>query len=654
MEPICFKILEAWAEYIGYNKDQTQFNMSTWDLTYHRSTENLSHIINDYDESGLIAVSTVKQLFYQTAKQSTVKIYDLLTIPEGMNKHIAMHNTFQSKELIEAEDRYINTLEKLIQQIIKKKLIGENNKETFKEKVFGYTEAVINALDKCHTEFYKKSDKNIGEITHFTTQICVFPSLAECLLTLDHAPEGMYLCYIDANGSADGYFGFFINSNGNLFSFNERIGEKFRGQHANGRNARWTEGKADGLFPYDFIFKFDKFDYLGYSTEYEIQDDKLSFFELEEDAYLPLLIGMIFIAKKFAGKPTTEFPTFYTDSLLEVNIPRLTSNKNELMVLSQNAIVASTNKLDLNIDYNRLMNGEIFDDFPNREIISNNNGQLFVDLYGKGFQMHAPMDNQYYLAKTQSNSIIEFVATEQKLKAAAVYDVRDQLSTYIKDQMLEEYNNFGGIKAVDKWYEEALRSKLDKIKKLAVQSYVEIKTGKRRGDCKSNVVLNRGTYGVNFMEKPRISCYASDYSVHYIMNRRDSEYSEIMYDLDTNAVCSMLFTFFFADYIAMEEFLETEVPKIMKGWQQHRHGYSCNPLLDMSDRVEGIGTPFEYYPSRNHRYDNYRESSYRTFAFAIGFSKRGFAALAKGLNIQINNLDTTDTAEKPPVEIEIQ
>lgn len=651
MEPICLNILEAWTKYVDYNKNQTKFNLSTWDLTYHRSTEKLQHIINDYDESGLIAVSTIKQVFYDTTKKSSVKMYDLFTNPEGMKKHIEMYNLFQSKELIEAEDRYIDALDNLVHQIIGKKLIGKSNKDEFKDKVFGYTESVLNALDKCHTEFYKKSGNDIGNITKFTTKICVFKTLAECLITLDKNDDGMYLCYIDVDHSADGYFGFFIKSNGNLFSLNERVPEAFRGQHKNSRNARWTEGKADEIFPYEFVFSFDKFDYLGYSTQYDLNEDKLSFFELEEDAYLPLLIGMIFTAKKFAGKSTSEYEIYYTDSLLNVNIPRITADKNELMVLSNNELVIATNLIDLSIDYNKLMNGKIFDEFSNREICSNNNGQIFVDLYGQGFTPTSPLSMETYLTKSDADFVPEIVATKSKLRAAVVYDLRDQLSTYIKDKMLEEFNSFGGIKAVDKWYEEALKAKLDKIKELAVNTYVEVKTGKRRGDCSKNRCLSSG-YDVNLVEKPRVSFYEGGCGyASVILNEHEG--NGLMYDLDNGSACSMLFVFYFATYKDIEDFLECEVPKIMKGWENHRHGYSCNPLLNMNDRVEGIGTPFEYHPSMNKRYGNVFNGPYRTFSFAIGFSKRGFTALAKKLKIQIKDLKREDNAGIQSVEIEV-
>lgn len=68
MEKICFDILEKWAKYIEYDENQTTFNLLNYSYEAYNRTKNLTHIIEDYDETGLLAVLTVKRLFEMMMK----------------------------------------------------------------------------------------------------------------------------------------------------------------------------------------------------------------------------------------------------------------------------------------------------------------------------------------------------------------------------------------------------------------------------------------------------------------------------------------------------------------------------------------------------------------------------------------------------------
>ena len=294
MESLCANILDKWAEYIDYDKNKKQFNLLSWDYSAHKKTDKIQSIIDNYDESGFIAVLTVKALFNAMLKDSRVKLYDVLTKESEFNKHKEMYQLFYSEEFIKAEKAYFNNIKKLALKLIGKEVIGDFDDDSFEEKIFELTDVVVSTLDKCRTEFYQKGGK-LKEVTNFSTSIHVFPTLAECLLSLQKGSDGIYLCYIDAGHTADGYFGYFVRNNGNIFSFNERIDEAFKGQHTNARNGRWAEGKNDDIFPYDFIFSYENYDYKGYSHTYNIDENKLNLINMEEDAYLPLLVAMIFL-----------------------------------------------------------------------------------------------------------------------------------------------------------------------------------------------------------------------------------------------------------------------------------------------------------------------------------------------------------------------
>lgn len=154
------------------------------------------------------------------------------------------------------------------------------------------------------------------------------------LISLESAADGIYLCYIAEHGSAAGYFGFYLKSNGNLLSVNERVNEAFAGEHKRSRNARWTDEKKYRLFPYSFIMQFSEHDYKGYATKHIIDEDKLSFMELGSDAYMPLILAMVMLNQKYVGRGLDDLPLIYVDSLMPVNLKHIESGSQALMIPS--------------------------------------------------------------------------------------------------------------------------------------------------------------------------------------------------------------------------------------------------------------------------------------------------------------------------------
>lgn len=645
MKKICFDILEKWAAYVNFDAEQKSFNLANFSFETHKTTKNLKHIIEDYDESGFLAVMTAKRLFDRMLKDSRITLFDAITDKDEMLKHKEMYDLFYSEEVNKAEEGYISNIKALIGKITGNLLEDKELTETFPDKVLGYTDAVIQSIDKCKLDVYQKSENAALEVTNFSTGIHVFPSLGECVLTLSDAPDGMYLCFIDIEKSADSYFGFFVKSNGNLFSINDRIDEAFKGQHGNARNGRWAENKADGIFPYDFIFEYGGHDYKGYASTYTIDENNLSVFKLQEDAYLPILVAMILIAKKYKDADFSEKEELYIDSLLKVNEGRLNKDANELMVLSKNEIVRHTNSINLDFDYNAIMDGSALDEFKytdrfgaeRNHISAGNYGQIFVDLYGDGFEIEPTLLSTQKLIGTGKDIVVpEFVGSAERFRAQAYMEIRKQLAEYIREKMHEEYQNFGGIEAVQEWFIGEIREHLPEIKKMCVERYVNIKTGKeknilghwRPSECDKQ-------YYISVLEDEKHMPSSLEYDKYSMVNRYDW-YEDKSYDMDTGAVCSMYFIFRPLSYIGLEN-LFGNVPKIVKGWTESSRRSSGNPILYMTDAVERINTPFDYYESQGSQYPEYR-CAYTKFAFAIGFSKRGFKALCKSGGVDMRKL----------------
>lgn len=262
----------------------------------------------------------------------------------------------------------------------------------------------------------------VWRVTNFSTHIHVFNWLADCLLALEQAEDGMYLCFIrnsDAapdpadnvpgegqqisvshkpglEATADGYFGFYIKSNGSLLSINERVNESFPGEHKGRRNARYSDAKKYNLFPYNFIFSFRDHDYKGIARTHVIDDDKLAFLKLEPQAYMPLVVAMVMLNHRYAGCSVADMSVKYVDSLLAVNVDTLTPGKQELMIPATSAIAAVNRGFHLDMTSEGVAEGAYAHELTHNEDTKGRHyteygtfpegENIFVKLYGEGFE----------------------------------------------------------------------------------------------------------------------------------------------------------------------------------------------------------------------------------------------------------------------------
>lgn len=622
------KVLEQWAKYSKYDRKQTSFNMNSYEYELNRVNKKIEMLLHQYDENGILSIMIAKNMFYTMISKLQIPFESYLQSSDNLFEELKedreMYATFNSKEVIDSENAYFFNISKLIQKVAGHKLIGDANDENLKNMIINSTETVINDLEKCRLDVYKKGGI-VENITNFSTQIYVFPSIAKCLLALEKVKDGMYLTYIDFNKSPDSFFGFFIKSNGNLFSISERIPEVYKDSHSNSRNGRWTDEKADKLFPYQYIFKYENYDYKGYSTVYELKEDNLEFLHLGEKIYIPLLLGMLFVSKKYSGK-ILDKDVVYLDTLMPQNITLLSSDKNELAVINNTALVESHKHINFDFDSKKILNREYDDEFLyGKGMSSNNTNQLFVDLYGDGFEIDMnkilTISPNTLIENSTKESLIEFLGTEHQHRLQAFYLIREQLAEYIRENMKKEYIQFGKIQAYKEWFYDAIKTNLNKIEDIIAKRYEEYLKGQNftmDGWSTTNQEIKTDIYYETNVNYPSTS-YG-----YYIVNQKNKR--EI-YDARTGAKCTIFFKLNPKDYTALED-LFGDIPKLIKGWSLNGHSRTGNWILDVTDAVEAIGTPFEYY-----EYSRYQEEglgySYFNFCFIIGYSKRGFNKMLK-------------------------
>lgn len=642
------EILNKWADYTKYDENQTSFNLLSMDYTLHQKNKNIQKLLNRYDHTGRLSLLYAKYIMEASMKVSKITVHDAVCNPDCIQETITMWNLFQKPEVIETESQYAKTLRSFSQRIAGHVLLGDMDDSALLHEFIDALDDVIEQLDGCKVDIFKKSGNNIGKIENFSTSIMVYETLAECLLNLDAASDGVYLCYIRHQNTAEGYFGFFIVSSGNILCISDRCDEAYMGQHQNSRNGRWAESKRDKIFPYDYIFSFSQHDYKGYASVYEIDEEKLRFFNLTPKVYMPILVAMLLIGQEYSGS-LPDLPETYVNSLFYSNIlPVIESGTLHLPVPvdEKNELIAFNSSYRPEFTKEDIVSGKPSDRFNyngsnNRKVSGyfGKAGDIFVELYGEGFNAYSSdsavetgLQWNYILPEHSGNSnngyIPEFVGSRDRMDMEVYRQARKKLAEYISDRMYEEYTDYGGGEAIFAWYRRTLENRKSQLIQLCIDKYIE-----RSGEIvhKSDSLYRHcGTHDDVLDCHILISdgCSRADFTLNQEINQWRDQY----FSITGEGKCTLWFSFYPDDWKSIARILGEDIPKIVKGWWNNRfcHGfgenshYNGNSLLDATDAVCDIVTPFNQH-NRDERYRN----PWTDFSFRIGFSKREFNKLVK-------------------------
>lgn len=625
-------ILEKWAIYSEYDRDQNSFNLLSNTYGFHKVGKLIEMLLSEYDDTGMLAVIYAKIQFENLLKATKITVWDVLSNPEVYKAEKNMYELFNTSIITDAENEFIGKLNDIYLKITKGKLIGEDNGQ--RKQLLDSIERVVESINKCNVDLFMKHGE-IEKIQNVSTKLHIFNTLAECLLNIEKAQDGIYFCFISAGNSADCFFAFFLKSNGTIISVNDRIDEAYIGQHGNSRNGRWTEGKIDGIFPYDYIFKYSQHDYKGYATQYEIDEDKLDLYNLGIEVFMPIVISMLLIALKYSNKDI-ELPLHYLDSFLPENQLKIESH--ELMVIGDSSLVCNHNNVDLNFDNNKILSGDYAEEFEYREDRSyketgtfTNYNQIMVDLWSEGFVFDTSSvfstNNVACLMDNESKSYVpEFIGTEKRMRLQVYKESRMQLANYINDKIYAAWIEFGKTDAMKEWYRTALLENKDFLHKFFYDYENTVISGEEkpthlgwvRTDAITVYIIQGDTYpsGVMLSSDCIINC------------KRKGEHEWKWLCSVNDCVCNTWFVVRPRTWKDIEYLIGKECPKILKGWLRDGHRTSGNPLLDSTDAVETVKTPFEY---RNQSYDDRYYQSYYDFEFAFGFSKSGWNKIRKEL-----------------------
>lgn len=613
------EILELWATFTNLDEEKNSWVINSWDYTFHRYNEKIIDLSKTYNIPDTILIIYLKNLFIWYLKQTKISLFDCFENNIDLSLVKKLYNCFYQDNIKQVEEDFYNNLNYISAKFMNKKLIGNID---FSKIVENSLDIIYDELTKCHLEIYQKGQK-LHPIESICTEIFIFNTLVDCLSVLQKRPDAIYICYISNHNTSDGYFGFFIKNNGNIFSMNERVEEAFIGQHAHGRNHRFVENKTNGLFPYQ-LFELSNYDYKGYAKTYTLKskDNKnISLTDLEDDSYITLLISIMLLKMKFENEDL-DGPIKYSNYYLENNLYFLKQRKDtDLIIINNNSIMQSNQQLfsDLinKLTSDNILKGEFNTDF-NKNIHSdlsyreygNFDNNIFIDLYGDGFELHPEslmIDSSLkYLSDDNysKDNIIsaEFIGTEKQLSLQLYYEARKQLANYINKKMEEEYQNFcKEFCSVQSWYDKKIADNIDRITKILVQGYV---TNKENNDLVS----------------PHWRRIDENLSFSYTEDKAYEKWYG--YDRYNGKPCNCKIQMQLTSWKDIEFILGEEVPKIIKGYEYNRNSglsnkYYGNPLLDVVDPIVCIQTPFESRGSFSFN------SNYYEFSISLYFSKSG-------------------------------
>lgn len=591
--------------------------------------ERMSKFANKYDKTGELELIYLSCLCRRQIAETIASVEKILQNPEKLKPYqecIALINSSEAKEV---RASLIQRLSLIAAAVSRKPLLGDGHE--FDLVLDDAIEAIFTNYPKLHFEVYASSEQPVGTLSNTSPSILVCNSLAEMLLRLEGSTDGIYIGYVSNPGTLDGWFGFFIKSNGNMFSYHERIDEEYVGQHRNMRNGRYVEKKAFDLFPYELCEFSDERDYKGYSTKVEMGEERRFLDATNFPVLVRTILAMAIIAGQHAGKRIEGSPVI-VNSLLAHNLAQLDNHKEQTTAIvkweGSPLVKVSQSFEPPRFEIDKLLRGDYNSQFCHTKKGSQEGrgwfygkNQDMVDAYGAGFKLN----NECILASNSSRRLIgdtqteqEFIGSATRMRLSAYYEARRQLANYIGARMMKDYSDFGGRKGLTEWYFAALKKRMDKIMSYCADAYDKsVASGQSIVRYGSEERQTNGGGGEIFYGcRPPMSIDVD----------KNELYSYIVLNelVDRNFICpitqtkaSIFFKFRFGTYKQVQDFLGIDLPKFCVGWSESPD-YNGNSILDVTDPVGNLESPIGSRMGWSKSFN---------FRFAIGLSKRGLAKI---------------------------
>ena len=407
------------------------------------------------------------------------------------------------------------------------------------------------------------------------------------------------------------------------------------------------------MFPYNFIIDFTTggYDYLGYAKNHKIDSDKLEIFKLDKKAYIPIVLALYLIIRRFSNTENI-YEQVYVDSLMKVNIQPMLDCK-ALTIVNNSALITTNNSFEIPFNTEDIISNKLgkkysyngndktrkYDEvgsfltadynIENDEhgFYSHSQGPALklIKYFSNGFKYDVEktfVRNNLQLTTNNDNEkenksyVSEMVGNKARMEMLAYYQARKQLAECIKNNIDEEFKSFGGKEGVTEWFKEIVQNNYDNILNILTNSYI-----------------NNMTRDYNAFSKP----VTSDGLIIYIkedasgwwtpFNKIPKGYWSLnkpVIDETNGKPCNFWFCINVNNSKGFKEIIgkDEELPKIMECYDSCRSSLG-NHLLSATDEVTRLYLPYEDI-SQNKNFLNKID-----FTFSIGFSKSGWNKIIK-------------------------
>ena len=600
------------------------FNLKTLSSCWDYELKRISDFANAYDDTGELTLLYLASVCQSHIDDTVVPVGSALTNPDIMKPYSDCKALIDSQLVKDSKQNMTDQISAIIAAISGKKLLGDGN------SIGNELEKAVYALFECFRnlsfEVYMNSGRAVGDFNKFSSSVQVTNSLAEMLLRLEGSPDGIYVGYVSNPGTLDGWFGFFCKSNGNMFSYNERIDEAYVGQHRHLRNGRYAEDKAYDLFPYELCKFSDERDYKGYTKEITMGSNRKLFDMGDFSIFVRMVLSMAVISRKHAGH-TLKGKAVVIDSLLPANLARLSDSGKDTKALikweGSQLIKVATSFKPPQFEEEKVLSG-----FYNKKFCHDKAGkkvdtgwfhglnQDIVDTYGDGFKIR----QEQILDSNSSRRLIgdgdteqEFIGPASRFQLRAYMEVRRQLADHVSKKLYDDFNKFGGVDKLKEWYAARLAKRLDKVLSYCANLYSQWMADNEKTSAE---------YGAGDVQEGSDS-FCREWPPIVVRIGRKPFWGDVRLSkyVDDNYTCpvlnckaSLYFIFRFSTYKQVQKFLGCALPRFCVGWYENPP-YNGNSLLDVVDPVGEIEHPL------------YRHFD---FSFSIGLSKRALSKTLSG------------------------
>ena len=134
-------VLEKWAVYSKYDREQTRFNLMNMEYKFHTIGKQVEKLLAEYDSTGMLAVLYVKRQFELMLTDAKISLLDVLVNPNSYKDEKEMYAMFNEDVVVKAENEFIGKLNQIYLHVTKDKLIGENKEQ--KQQILDSTATLL-------------------------------------------------------------------------------------------------------------------------------------------------------------------------------------------------------------------------------------------------------------------------------------------------------------------------------------------------------------------------------------------------------------------------------------------------------------------------------------------------------------------------------